>query len=254
MPPTRRSTSSQSMRRSRFPSTSSTASIPYADPDPGPEHPIKLDHSKEAGLTLSSFVGDPPPVPTEGDQPHWQVVASQLLAARNSFAARNPAVDNPRCSAPDRSAVLDVYNQALRRVEHMSNLDASRLNKEVTNKVKTILDLRHAEAGDPVFYADSMFLAPLEPKYAQPRLDYYDRGEGSDGYGRAAWMRLTEWRRDGWPHFSPTRAVEREGEERERRKRQGKTVDEDLEGLERVVAGKGNWGEEVDADPERPWR
>ena len=146
-----------------------------------------------------------------------------------------------------------MYNEALTRVEHMSNLDASRLNKEVTNKVETILDLQRREAGDPVFYADSMFLAPLEPKYASPRLDYYDRGEGSDGYGRAAWMRLTEWRRDMWPHFCPTRAVEREKRERERRERQGRNVNEDLEGLERVAA-EGGWGEEVDADLERPWR
>jgi hypothetical protein len=46
--------------------------------------------------------------------------------------------------------------------------------------------------------------------------------------------------------------VEREKRERERRRRLRREVDEDLEGLERVVAGE--WGEEVDADPERPWR
>lgn len=136
----------------------------------------------------------------------------------------------------------------------MSSLDAIRLNLEVTTKVMTILELRSAEAGDPVFYVDSAFLSPLEPKCAEPRLDYYDRGEGSDGYGRAAWMRLREWRKDGWPHVFPARAVEREERERERRERLERRVDEDWEGLERVAAREGGWGEEVDADPERPWR
>lgn len=262
MPPTRRSTSSQSTRRPRSPSTSSTASIPFADPDPdpGPDHPLDLDHPKEAGLTLSSFVGNPPPAPTPratgtgGDEPHWRLLAAHLLAARNSFAALNPAVDNPRCSAPDRFAVLDVYNQALARVEHMSDLDASRLDKEVANKVETILDLRDAKAGDPVFNPNGGFLRPLQPQYAKPRLDYCDRGKGSDGYGRAAWMRLREWRRDEWPKKALNEAVERDREERERRERQGKTGNEDLEGMERVVAWEGEWGEEVDAHPERPWR
>ena len=46
--------------------------------------------------------------------------------------------------------------------------------------------------------------------------------------------------------------MEREKRERERRKRQGIKADGDLEGLDRAVAGE--WGEEVDADPERPWR
>ena len=142
-----------------------------------------------------------------------------------------------------------MYNEALTRVEHMSNLDASRLNKEVTNKVETILDLQRREAGDPVFYADSMFLAPLEPKYASPRLDYYDRGEGSDGYGRAAWMRLTEWR----PLFGPRGGVAGLIFVWVWWERLGWNVKVVLEGLERVAA-EGGWGEEVDADPERPWR
>ena len=97
-------------------------------------------------------------------------------------------------------------------------------------------------------------MRPLQPQYAQPRLDYYDRGKGSDGYGRAAWMRLREWRRDGWPKKALNEAVERDERESDKRVRQGKTVNEDLEGMERVVAGEGEWGEEVDAHPERPWR
>ncbi|KAG9203908.1 hypothetical protein G6514_002069 [Epicoccum nigrum] len=261
MPPTRRSTSSQSMRRTSSSSSSSTStqSIAHADPDPGPENPLNLEHPKESNLTLSDFM-DPRVQRTEESKPHWRHLATQLLAARNSFAARNPAADNPRCSAPDRSAVLAVYNEALRRVEHICKRDAQALDEEVTKKVETILDLRRAEAQDAVFYADSgAFLCPLEPQYAHPRLDYYDRGKGEggdgDGYGRAAWMRLRVWRGEGWPRVVPERAVEREKRERERerrRRRLRRKVDEDLEGLERVVAGE--WGEEVDADPERPWR
>ncbi|OSS45151.1 hypothetical protein B5807_09213 [Epicoccum nigrum] len=249
MPPTRRSTSSQSMRRT----STSTQSIAHADPDPGPENPLNLEHPKEPNLTLSDFM-DPRAQRTEESKPYWRHLAAQLLAARNSFAARNPAADNPRCSALDRAAVLAVYNEALRRVEHMCKRDVQALDEEVTKKVETILDLRCAEVEDAVFYVDSAFLRPLEPQYAQPRLDYYDRGkgEGSDGYGRAAWMRLREWRGEGWPRVVPVRAVEREKRERERRRRLRREVDEDLEGLERVVAGE--WGEEVDADPERPWR
>lgn len=248
-------------------------SVTHADPDPGHENPLNLNHPKDHSLTLSDFLqtqqSAPPrltwkteapephrrPAPTvEGPQPYWQALASQLLAARNSFAARNAVGDNPRCSAPDRSAVLAVYNEALQRIEHLSTLDARRLNIEITQKVTTILDLRCAQPGDAVFFVDSAFLSPLEPQYAHPRLDYYDRGvaEGSDGYGRAAWMRLREWRRDRWPVEYPGRAVERERKERERRKRRGTKVDTDLEGLERVVAGE--WGDEVDADPERLWR
>ncbi|KAF3003698.1 hypothetical protein E8E13_008916 [Curvularia kusanoi] len=188
---------------------------------------------------------------------YWQYLASSLLSGRNNFAASNEPIDNPRCSNIDRSAVLAVYNEAITRLEHVSEHDARRIENEGKLKISTILDIRTAQPEDEVFFSATAFLSPLEPQYAQPRVDYYDRGgvDEDDSYGRVAGMRLREWRREGWPRKYPRGAVEKERRQRAARRRQGKKGREEAEeALVRVLKEDEEWGDVVEADSERLWR
>lgn len=170
----------------------------------------------------------------------------------------NPKGFHTRCSNIDRSAVIAVYNEALIELEHKDNIDANKIHLEVKTKVSTILDLREAASDDAVFYAKGAFLSPLEPQYAQPRLDYYDRGSGvgDDSFYWTGFKRLREWRKAGWPKAYPKTAVEREMRERKRRRNRGTgmiTIRRE-EMLTELKLDTLDWGEEVDADPGRPWR
>ncbi|KAJ8118530.1 hypothetical protein OPT61_g501 [Boeremia exigua] len=194
--------------------------IPHKDANP-PPFIYRLDYPKEEGLTWGDFH----PERAQSSQshskpsgPHWRLVANEIQDLRTRFAKHNAQYGNPRCSGPDRTAVLSVYAEALTKLEHTSVGDAYRINLEVISKVKTILDLRTAEPNDPVFYTADALLRPLEPQYAQPRLDFYGRTDGSDDcYYYAGFARLTAWREEGWPEVYPVRAVEQEMRERKRR-------------------------------------
>lgn len=237
--------------------------IPYANPDPA-SPPLCIDYPREDGLEMTDFIpqlqfSTPAIRSKSGPEPYWQFIANQLLDSRNRFAAHNSNLDNPRCSSVDRSAVLAVYNEALTRLQHVSRVDALKINVEVTIKVMTILDLRGAEPTDSVFYTKNAFLSPLEPQYAKPRLNYYNRGtdNAGDSYYYHGYRRLSEWRKEGWPHAYPEKAVERERKERDYRRRKGRELlrETDPEGLQRIQKKDAmKWGDEVDADPERPWK
>lgn len=169
-------------------------------------------------------------------------------------------IGNQHCSGPDRRAVLSLYREALAKLEHVSEVTARRIHLETVVKLSTILDLRVAQPDDDVFYIKGALLSPLEPQYAAPRLEFYDRGdgEGDDGSFWAGYGRLWEWRKEGWPRVVPWKAIERERRAREERGRDGRGMLRETasEALIKVLdpgADAVEWGEEVDADPGRPW-
>lgn len=239
--------------------------IPHEDPDPPVlEIPTPVHFAKEIGLTWADFHPEtgrikPPevglPQPNNASLPQWRRVADEIENLRARFIRSIPRGFDHRCSNLDRSAVIAVYNEALIALEHASNIDAIKIHLEAKTKISTILDLRKAAPNDAVFYKRGAFLKPLDPHYAQPRLDYYDRGTGAgnDSYYWTGVKRLKEWRKAGWPNVYPEKAVEREITERQRRQGMSKLQTHE-ERLRERTADSLDWGEEVDADPERPWR
>ncbi|KAJ4990553.1 hypothetical protein SVAN01_04000 [Stagonosporopsis vannaccii] len=234
------------------------------DDDP-PLFVYRLDYPKHRSQTLNTFhpplatkLPNAPPDAFQTPKPYWQVVAAKIHDLHARFAAHNAIIGNPRCSGPDRRAVLLLYREALAKLEHTTPLIARKIHLEAVTKVSTILDLRVAEPDDGVFYAKDAFLSPLEPQYAAPRLEFYDRenGEGDDGYFWTGYGRLWEWRREGWPRVVPWKAIERERRAREKRRRKGwdmlrEPVSEGM--MKAYETDAMDWGNEVDADPGRPW-
>ncbi|KAF3039577.1 hypothetical protein E8E12_008712 [Didymella heteroderae] len=239
--------------------------IPHADPDPPVlDTPLPVNFPKKAAFTWTDFHPESgrarihPPQSDDASLPQWQRIADEIENLRARFIKQNPKAFNATCSNIDRSVVIAVYNEALSKLEHAANIDAIKIHLEVKTKVSTILDLRRAAPDDAVFYTQGAFLSPLEPHYAQPRLDYFNRGisDGDDSYYWTGIRRLREWRKGGWPKVYPEKAVRREMREREERRRRGMGTiavhREDL--LTALAADSLDWGEEVDANPGRPWR
>ncbi|KAF1928085.1 uncharacterized protein M421DRAFT_5733 [Didymella exigua CBS 183.55] len=237
--------------------------VPHEDPSSPLGTTIDVDFPRGPELTWTDFHPElhgssalPSPQDRISSGPQWRRVADEIDDVRARFINHNPIGFHPRCSSVDRSAVLVVYNEALVKLEHASNIDAIKIYLEVKTKVSTILDLREAKPDDAVFYIKSAFLSPLEPHYAQPRLDYYDRGfsDGDDSFYRSGIGRLVEWRKGGWPNIYPAEAVEREMRERERRASMSLIEIHGDDLLKAQTANPLDWGEEVDADSNRPWR
>ncbi|OAL54581.1 hypothetical protein IQ07DRAFT_596080 [Pyrenochaeta sp. DS3sAY3a] len=148
---------------------------------------------------LASDNAEVSPVPAEKERQTPQEIRSNLLSARNSFAATIPVEGNEICYGPDRAAVLRVYQQGLEKITAANH---KQVKAEVSLKVKTILCLREAEPEDVVFASKGMVLEPLEPQYAEPRIDFmYDQS------GYTATKRLNRWRREGWPEVFPRQAI-----------------------------------------------
>lgn len=237
--------------------------IPHTDPDPPKSMPV--GYAKEEGLTWETFHpelkqgGQVAPLHRNDPNVHWKRVANNIHDHRTRFTQHNQRGGNPRCSTIDRSAVLAVYQEALSKIERTSKTESCTIFLEVRQKVETILDLRTAEPNDAVFTAKNTFLSPLEPQYAQPRLNYYNREPtmDEDSYHYAGAARLREWRKEGWPSVYPAKAVQRERRERKERRREGRKMlrETAAEGLVRAYERDSvEWGEEVDAEPARPWR
>lgn len=242
--------------------TDTMEDIPHANPPPPPLNYV-LDYPKDDSLTWESFhppLADtkPPPqaVQAQGAASCWQHIAAKIQDLHARFAAHNEPFGNPHCSGPDRRAVLSLYCEALAKLEHTTPVIALRIHVEVMRKAHTILGLRPAEPDDDVFYTKDAVLSPLEPQYAEPRLDFYDSfGEGNDRYYWAGYTRLQEWRKGGWPKDVPWGAVQRERREREWKENSGMGLLRETAGEALMAAFEGavDWGEEVDADPARSW-
>ncbi|KAI8942858.1 hypothetical protein NX059_000898 [Plenodomus lindquistii] len=192
-------------------------------------------------------------------------VAYQLRIARDSFAGQ-AKINNmgTTCCATDRAAVLAVYNEALEKIAEWEvqqeepqipfatsrntsdGEDPERYNlllQEVQTKTKIILGVVDAYPEDAAFGTTQM-LSPLEPMYANPRIDLHD-----DNYRRLAAQRLKDWRAEGWPARFPAKAYAAEAEELLWDDYPDVASEERL-GHRRKDWAVEDWGEEVDADHE----
>ncbi|XPS77044.1 hypothetical protein M3J09_009085 [Ascochyta lentis] len=241
--------------------------IPHEVPKDSPASSPQLYYPKQGGLTWEDFHPAPLdekeslPLHKEDSRPgtNWKQIANSIYAHRTRFALHNKPIGNPRCCNLDRSTVLAVYQEALAILEHTSDLDAEKIYREVRRKVDVILDIRTAQPNDSIFLIEDTFLKPLEPQYAYPRLNYYNRGDGQEddrSFG-GGWPRLKAWRKEGWPHVYPKQAVEQEKKMRAELKRKGRRRLRPTRSEEVLIGyhiDAAEWGDEVDADSERPWK
>ncbi|RAR08232.1 hypothetical protein DDE83_006073 [Stemphylium lycopersici] len=144
-----------------------------------------------------------------------QQTIARLREERLRFTKRIPAdLNNKVCCPRDRGAVLDVYTEAQGKISPQNH---EQIYEEANIKIRTILGINKVWPNDPVF--TKMFLRPIEPLYAKPRIEFRN-----DKYGHRAAMRIQEWRKDGWPGRFPENAVK---EERDRKGKFQRWYDED---------------------------
>lgn len=182
---------------------------------------LTLDHFHGTIVPVSAKTPSQIPATLEHGNSQAFQARKDLEDARNSFASTIPREGNHICHNADRSAVLRIYQQAL---ENLKASNHAQVQLEASLKIKTVLGLRAAEPDDVVFAGKGMMLPPLEPQYAEPRIDFAD-----DRYGYMAAKRLNRWRRDGWPDVFPQEAV----------------LAERMLSEEEIEEEKGNWEDEV---------
>lgn len=107
----------------------------------------------------------------------------------------------------DRRAVIDIYDQALDALSK-SPWKHNQTGAECTYKTRVVLGITKADPEDSVFETSGQLLKPIDPQYAEPRIE---RTGDENGY-RAQW-RLDAWRREGWPEVYPANAIRKEAEE-----------------------------------------
>ncbi|KAF2029652.1 hypothetical protein EK21DRAFT_112693 [Setomelanomma holmii] len=186
--------------------------------------------------SLSNFLSDelpPPPDPSplrpdyvyshQPIRPHLNLTRAErtfvsLISQRDRFAAKIPTEGSIqpgcKCDRTTRAAVLAVYGNAFDALEKdHPRPHHAQIAIEATRKIKVVLGLVKAEPDDLVFLSKGQYLAPLEPHFANPRIDW----EG-DEYAWDMQTRLDAWREDGWPSRVPVNAIEAEKEERKRKK------------------------------------
>jgi hypothetical protein len=201
--PSRNSTDSIDSRSSKV-SPSSTTMPRRIQPITVPEKSVP-GHSprfskflSDGPLPADQFVHDHEIIPAEA-------TANCLRETRQRFAKKLPEDEDERkYAALDRQNVLAVYTQALDKLHSIPDKHIQ-IAAECTRKVRVILGIISADPADPVFTTNGQLLAPLEPQYANPRLEARDDPECY----RAQW-RLNRWRKEGWPHRYPTEAIRRE--------------------------------------------
>jgi hypothetical protein len=153
-------------------------------------------------LPAKHFVHGPKATPAEA-------TANSIRETRRRFNEEVPEGDEERkYAALDRQNVLDVYGQALDKLGEIPNKHIQ-IAAECTRKVRVILGVITADPADPVFTRSGQLLRPLEPQYANPRLEARDDPECY----RAQW-RLNHWRKEGWPDKHPAEAIRREEKEK----------------------------------------
>jgi hypothetical protein len=163
---------------------------------------------RKTGLTWADFqygddVEDLPDLPEahSESQSSLDETAAKLRRERLRFTKTIPNdLSSKVCCPRDRGAVLDIYAEALSK---MNSKNHKQIYAEATMKIKTILGILKAGPRDEVF--TEMLLAPIEPLYAKPRIEFR-----KDKYGHRAATRLQRWRKDGWPSRYPKRAVQEE--------------------------------------------
>lgn len=138
---------------------------------------------------------------TTKPQTPLDLTISKLRQDRQRFTKTIPnSHHNTLCSPRDRSAVLDIYAEALSKINARNH---TALYAEACLKIKTVLGIHKAGTRDAVF--TQKLLNPIEPLYAMPRIE-----TKNDKYGHRAAVRIQEWRRDGWPKRYPRNAIKEE--------------------------------------------
>jgi hypothetical protein len=127
-----------------------------------------------------------------------------LCQTRGDFAAKIPFDGDDTCNTASRAAILDVYNEAINKLRELPHKHVQIIS-ESSLKVRILLSLLDADADHPVFSSVGQLLRPLEPQYANPRIEAED-----DEYGHRAQRRLDKWRQEGWPDNYPKVAIETE--------------------------------------------
>ncbi|KAJ5065608.1 hypothetical protein J3E74DRAFT_435525 [Bipolaris maydis] len=170
--------------------------------------PPSLPPPRQTGLTWSDFqfgndIGDLPTSPEKHQQRHVSLeqTISKLRRERFRFTKSVPSDLNSKICCPrDRGAVLDIYAEALNKISPENH---RQIYAEAKMKIKTVLGIAKAGPRNQVF--TKMLLAPIEPLYAMPRIEFR-----MDKFGHRAATRLQEWREDGWPNKYPENAVKKE--------------------------------------------
>jgi hypothetical protein len=134
----------------------------------------------------------------------------QLRNTQCLFAQGIPPGGDDKCAGLDRQTVLNIYTEALSLLSS-SPQKHTQIAAECTRKVRVVLGIVSADPDDTVFTRTGQLLKPLEPQYANPRLE-----AGEDEYGNLAQWRLNAWRNDGWPEKYPAYAVKKEKKKGER--------------------------------------
>jgi hypothetical protein len=152
---------------------------------------------------MRSFVHDHIVTPAE-------ITANSLRETRQRINMKVVEEDDEEreCIALERRYVTDVYDQAIAKLGELPD-NHVQIAAECTRKVRVILGIITANPSDPVFTTAGQLLKPLEPQYANPRIE---SREDTDSH-RAQW-RLEQWRKEGWPHQYPVDAIRREREEK----------------------------------------
>ena len=130
--------------------------------------------------------------------PPWKKSANTIEQCKIRFIRAVSLGGNTKCCQIDRSAIIEPHH--------------AQILSEVMKKAQVILRSRKARPNDPVFSTTDSHLKPLDPRFAEPRLDYCadrKRYKGDAFARRAAW-RLRKWRAHGWPQAYPAQAVEEE--------------------------------------------
>ncbi|EUC39621.1 hypothetical protein COCMIDRAFT_111030 [Bipolaris oryzae ATCC 44560] len=170
--------------------------------------PPSLPPPRQTGLTWSDFQfgNDVGSLPTSPDIHRERNVSleqtiSKLRRERFRFTKSVPNDLNSKICCPrDRGAVLDIYAEALSKITPENH---RQIYAEAKLKIKTVLGISKAGPRNEVF--KRTLLAPIEPLYAMPRIEFR-----MDKFGHRAATRLQEWREDGWPDQYPENAVKKE--------------------------------------------
>lgn len=200
----------KSFHRYPSPDLSDSDSIPAFKPVE--EEPDTMSSfSREKGKPIPPFNDflSPDPIPvTAFVQKHEptpaEETASNLRETQRLFAKGTPDHGGDHCTALDRLTVLEIYAQALDKLSSAPE-EHVQIAVECARKVRIVLSTIDADPDDTVFSTLGQLLSPLEPLYANPRID-----RGDDQYGYRAQWRLHAWRKEGWPKTYPLKAVERE--------------------------------------------
>ncbi|KAH4186455.1 hypothetical protein HBH70_157640 [Parastagonospora nodorum] len=168
--------------------------------------PIKtiMDYTPRFSKFLADSTTTQTPFVHKHDIVPAEETAMRLRETQRRFSQGVPLGGDENCAGIDRQLVLGIYNEALSILSKLPDKH-TQIAAECARKTRVILGIISADPDDTVFTLAGQLLKPLEPQYANPRLD-----TGMDGFGALAQWRLNAWRKDGWPEQYPAGAVKKE--------------------------------------------